>query len=93
MQINQYIYGVSMIRYIGRFGSGPFFRLDGGIAKAVVQTNMGSASSDTGFGFIAGTGWSFDFGGERLLLNINYGYRAIDSDATGAISFSVGGLF
>ncbi|MBN2012508.1 hypothetical protein JW960_24485 [candidate division KSB1 bacterium] len=114
IQINQYLYGVSMIRYLGQnFGNGPFIRLDGGIAKTVVQSNLPAdlalltnpagipgmkprfpaPSSESGFGFLGGCGWSFDFGGERLLLNANYSYRAVDSESTGTFSFSAGVLF
>lgn len=38
-------------------------------------------------------GWSFDLGGTRLLLNVNYAYRHIEGEATEIVNFSLGGLF
>jgi hypothetical protein len=46
-----------------------------------------------GFGVLVGGGWSFDFGGTRLLLNVNYTYRGVEDETYNTIGFSVGGLF
>lgn len=95
MQINQYTYGGSFMHYPGKsFGSGLFVRADIGLAKLVIQESGGSStSSESGFGILVGGGWSFDFGGTRLLLNVNYAYRGIESEAYNTLSFSLGGLF
>jgi len=94
-QINQYTYGASVIHYLGeRFGSGFFVRADAGLAKLVVQDSNGnSTSSDSGFGFLAGGGWSIDFGGTRMLLNVNYALRNVESEKYSILGFSIGGLF
>ena len=94
-QINQYIYGASVIHYLGeRFGSGFFVRADAGLAKIIVQDSNGdSTSSDSGFGFLAGGGWSIDFGGTRMLLNVNYALRNVESEKYSILGFSIGGLF
>ena len=94
-QINQYGYNLSSIRYLGRhFGSGLFLRGDIGLASYVYQSNIdGNYRSELGFGALFGGGVSIDFGGTRLLLNVNYSYRRIESQESGILSFSLGGLF
>lgn len=95
MQINQYNYSGSVIHYTGKeFGSGLFIRGDISITKLIIQwTERLSITSNSGFGILVGGGWSFDFGGSRLLLNINYAYRSVESETYNTLSFSVGGLF
>lgn len=95
MQINQYLYSGSVMHYVGEsFGDGPFVRADIGLAKLAVSSSFAStATSESGFGFLAGGGWSFDFGGTRLLLNINYAYRGVEEETYSILGFSVGGLF
>jgi len=94
-QINQYLYSASAMHYLGEyFGSGPFLRADIGLAKLVLDSSVSyTVGSDIGFGFLVGGGWSFDFGGTRLLLNVNYAYRGVESQKYNTIGFSVGGLF
>ena len=94
-QWNHYLYSFSMIHYLTPvFGSGPFIRGDVGLAKMVIQDSDGnSESSDSGYGGLVGAGYSFDLGGTRILLNVNYAYRYIEDDASKILSFSVGGLF
>jgi opacity protein-like surface antigen len=95
IQINQYLYSLSAMHYLGDyFGSGPFLRADVGLANLLVQTSEGSGNdSENGFGILVGGGWSFDFGGTRLLLNLNYAYRGVEDKTYNTIGFSVGGLF
>lgn len=95
MQWNHYLYSGSMIHYLGStFGKGPFMRVDAGLAKMVLQSSQDDpVTSENGYGGLIGGGWSFDLGGTRLLLNVNYAYRYIESEATEIIGFSVGGLF
>ncbi len=95
IQLNQYLYSASAMHYLGDyFGSGLFLRADIGLAKMVMQYSEGeSTNSDNGFGFLVGGGWSFDLGGTRLLLNLNYAYRSIEEETINTIGFTVGGLF
>ena len=95
MQINQYLYAGSVIHYPGQsFGSGFFLRADIGLAKLAVTSSFGEAAgSESGFGLLGGGGWSFDLNGTRLLLNVNYAYRGVESETYNTLSFSVGGLF
>ena len=94
-QINQYIYGVSFMHFPGNvFGSGLFARTDFGLVKLVIQESNGKTTvSNSGLGVLAGGGWSFDLGGTRILLNINYAFRAVESESYNTFGFSVGGLF
>jgi len=95
IQINQYLYSLSAMHYLGdSFGSGPFLRADVGLAKMLMQSSDGPDSgSDAGFGVLVGGGWSFDLGGTRLLLNVNYSYRGVEEETYNTIGLSVGGLF
>ncbi|MCA9734547.1 MAG: hypothetical protein H6696_09500 [Deferribacteres bacterium] len=95
MQINQYIYGVSVMHYPGRyFGNGIFLRADMGLAKIVVtDSDNNSTGSDNGFGFLLGSGYSFDLGGTRLLVNVNYAIRNVEGDGYKTLGISLGGLF
>lgn len=95
MQINHYLYGLSMITFPGRrFGSGLFLRADGGLAKMIIQDSDGDTeSSENGFGILGGGGYSFDFGGTRLLLNINYALARIEDEDTTVLGISISGLF
>jgi len=83
------------MHYVGNsFGSGLFLRGDIGFAKLAVSSSYSeTASSDMGFGILGGGGWSIDFGGTRLLLNVNYAYRSVESESYNTLGFSVGGLF
>jgi len=94
-QINHYLYSASAMHYLGEyFGSGPFLRADIGLARLVFDSSIGRpVESNNGFGFLVGGGWSFDFGGTRLLLNVNYAYRGIEKEKYNTIGLSVGGLF
>jgi len=95
IQINHYLFGASVMHYLGHnFGSGIFIRADAGLAKLIVSSSGGGSSrSENGFGLLAGGGWSFDLGGTRLLLNVNYAYRGVEDEAYKTLSFSIGGLF
>ena len=95
IDINQYTYSASAMHYLGQnFGRGLFIRGDLGIAKLVMSAGNTSISiGDTGLGILAGGGWSFDFGGTRLLLNVNYAYRGVEGEAYNTMGFTVGGLF
>jgi len=94
-QWNQFLYGASVIHYVGqRFGQGPFLRVDAGLAKMNYQDSEdNSIDSEDGFGALVGGGFSFDLGGTRILLNLNYSFRKVEGNNYQIIGFSVGGLF
>ena len=95
IQIDQYLFGLSVIHYLDdSFGSGFFFRGDGGVAVLTLSSSIGEKiTSENGFGILLGGGWSYDFGGTRLLLNANYSHRIVEGESYDAIGFSIGGLF
>ncbi|MCK4981176.1 MAG: hypothetical protein KAS62_12320 [Candidatus Delongbacteria bacterium] len=95
IQINQYLYSLSVIHYLSdSFGSGFFFRGEGGVAVLSLTSSFGEEiTSENGFGVLVGGGWSFDFGGTSLLLNVNYAHRIVEEESYDAIGFSIGGLF
>ncbi len=94
-QINQYLYSASAMHYLGdSFGSGPFLRVDVGLAKLAITSSFGSdETSESGFGLLVGGGWSFDLGGTRLLLNLNYAHRSVEDESYNTVGLSIGGLF
>jgi len=95
VQINQYIYGASVMHFVSRnIGDGFFLRGDLGLARMVVQTTFGNASSsDAGFGFLAGAGYAIPFTGTRILLNFNFSYHNIESETVSKVAISGGLLF
>ena len=95
IQIDQYLYSLSVIHYLDdSFGSGFFFRGDAGVAVLTLTSSFGEEIiGENGFGILLGGGWSYDFGGTRLLLNANYAHRIIKDESYDAIGFSIGGLF
>jgi len=98
IQYNSYLYSASGIYYPGNeFGSGFFLRADAGMAAFVItDSEDNSEKADNGFGFLMGGGYSVNFGGTRLLLNLNYAHRGVklyDLDKVDVIGFSIGGLF
>ncbi len=95
-QINQYTLAASTMHYFNNtIGKGFFVRGDVGIAKLAVSDSDGNNdSSNNGIGFLVGGGYGFNLSpGTRLLINVNYGYRKVEGDATGVIGISVGGMF
>ncbi len=95
-QINQYLYALSTMHFVGKEpGHGFFVRGDVGISKGIIISNFaGNASSDSGYGFLVGTGYGFPVSDDsRLILNINYSQKSIESETYHAMSFSVAGLW
>lgn len=90
-----YLFGPSVMHYLGQsFGSGLFIRIDTGLAVIEKSSSGDSApGGGIGGGALAVGGWSFDFGGTRLLLNVNCAYRNIKGEVYSTLAFSVGGLF
>ena len=95
MQFSHYLIGASVMHYPGQaFVSGLFIRGDVGIAKIIISSSFSNSSrSEICLGLLAGGGWSFDLGGTRLLLNVNYAYRGVEGEAYNTLAFSIGGLF
>ena len=95
LKIRLYTYSASMFHYFGEsFGNGPFMRADVGYTSHKVENKITeSENKKDGWGVLAGGGWSFDFGGTRLLLNINYAVRGVEGDYFKTLGISAGGLF
>ncbi len=99
MQINQYLYGASVMKFFGKeIGDGLFLRGDLGLAKASISTDVGggtlTATSDTGLGFLLGVGYGIPVSEEsRVLLSINFSNKDIEGDNWSAVTFNVGGLW
>jgi hypothetical protein len=96
IQINLYTYGVSAMKFLGTEpGDGLFFRGDFGITKAVLSSSFSSSvGSDTGTGFLIGTGYGFAVSPQhRILVNLNYANRTIESEQYKTVGISAGILF
>ncbi|MDH5613318.1 MAG: porin family protein [Gammaproteobacteria bacterium] len=99
MQINQYLYGASVMKFYGReTGDGLFLRGDLGFAKASItaDTPIGTitSTSDTGRGFLIGIGYGIPVSEEsRLLLSFNISNKKIEGDDLSTVSFNIGGLW
>jgi hypothetical protein len=98
-QINQYLYGASVMRFFGKeIGDGFFLRGDLGFSKAVmdVETFFGNyyAESDFGLGYLFGVGFGIPVSEEsRVLLSFNVSNKDIDGENWSSVSFNIGGLW
>jgi hypothetical protein len=99
LTVNQYLYGFSTMTFFGpNIGSEWFLRGDIGIAKYLLDvTGVGSritVSTKSGVGALVGGGYAWPIGTEtRMLLNLNYGYRKVEGDATKTSALTLGFLF
>ena len=99
MQINQYLYGASIMKFFGKeIGDGLFLRGDLGLAKASISTDTAygtlTSTSDTGLGFLLGVGYGIPVSEEsRVLLSINFSNKDIEGDNWAVVTFNVGGLW
>jgi hypothetical protein len=96
VQFNQYLYAVSAMKFFGKeIGDGFFLRGDFGLAKAVFDAGYyGSATSDTGTGFLLGAGYGIPVSEDsRLLLSVNVSNKDIEGDTVSAVTFNIGGLW
>ena len=99
MQVNQYLYGASVMKFFGKeIGDGLFLRGDLGFAKASISTDTAygnlTATSDTGLGLLFGVGYGIPVSEEsRVLLSINFSNKDIEGDNWSAVTFNVGGLW
>lgn len=96
MQINQYLYAASAMKFFGKeIGDGFFLRGDFGFSKAVIDVNYyGSATTDSGFGFLLGAGYGIPVSEDsRVLLSFNVSNKDIKGDNWSAVTFNIGGLW
>ena len=99
MQINQYLYGASLMKFFGKeTGDGLFLRGDLGFAEASITTDTAfgtlTSTSDTGMGMLFGVGYGIPVSEQsRVLLSINFSNKDIEGDNWSAVSFNVGGLW
>lgn len=95
IQINHYLLSFSAMHFLtGEVGDGIFIRGDAGIAWLNVETSSGgSSSSNSGFGCLFGGGYSFAVSNEtRIMVNLNYSSRWVESETYGALSINIGVL-
>jgi hypothetical protein len=95
MQVNQYLYGVSGMKFFGReIGDGFFIRGDVGIATISVQDSFSTTTSDPGFGYLLGAGFAIPVSNEsRVMLGVNFSNKQVESDSWKSMTFTVGGLW
>ncbi|MFC1589383.1 hypothetical protein ACFL3P_03830 [Pseudomonadota bacterium] len=99
MQINQYLYGASIMKFFGKeTGDGFFLRGDLGFAKASITFDdaFGSTTitSDTGTGILLGVGYGVPVSEEsRILFSINVHNNDIEGEGYSAVSLNIGGLW
>lgn len=99
MQVNQYLYGASVMKFFGReTGDGLFLRGDLGFTKAVIITDTAfgssTSASDMGTGFLLGVGYGIPVSEEsRILLSVNISNKDIEGESWSSISFNIGGLW
>jgi len=96
VQLNQYLYSFSTMRFAGdEPGKGFFVRGDLGLAKAVMTSSYGGdVASDTGYGYLAGAGYGFAVSEKtRILLSATYSNKDIEGDSFSTFGFNIGGLW
>ena len=98
MQINQYLYGASIMKFFGKeTGDGLFLRGDLGFAKAAITEDIvfgGTTTSDTGTGILLGIGYGVPVSEEsRILFSLNVHNNNIEGEGYSAVSLNIGGLW
>lgn len=94
--INHYIYAISAIHYPTEYiGKGLFARADIGTAKILVESSLGSSeTSDNGFGFLLGGGYSWPISkGTRFDLMAGFSSRSVESENYSSLFLNVGFMF
>ncbi len=94
-QENYYLYSLSAIHYLSRFGKGFFLRADGGISTYNYQDSDGDNinGDENGYGLLLGGGYSFNLGGTSLMMNLNYSYRTVETIKMNFVGLTLGALF
>lgn len=96
VQLDQYLYGLSAMRFAGNEpGKGFFVRADGGLARAALtSTYGGDLWSESGFGVLGGVGYGVAISEQtRILLSATYSNSRIDGATYSTLAFTVGGLW
>ncbi len=96
IQINQYLYGGSVMHFFGKHaGDGLFLRGDLGISKGAISDSFGNSSrSDNGRGYLIGIGYAIPTSSEsRLMFSITSSRNTIEDDEYRSIAFRIGGLW
>lgn len=96
MQINTYLMGGSAVFHLmDILGKGVYLRADAGLAFSVVTYSLGeSYSSDMGFGLRLGGGYAIPISsGTRILIDLGYTYKNIESNGYGTLSFGAAFMF
>ena len=96
IQVNQNLYGFSTMHFFGReIGDGFYVRGDIGLANASVDTNfLGTATSDTGTGFLLGMGYALPVSEQsRILFGFSLANKSIESENYSTTTFTIGGLW
>jgi hypothetical protein len=94
--INQYLFALSFMRFYGpEIGEGVFLRGDVGAARwFLTETSADSLSSDWGFGGLGGVGYGLAVSkGVRLLVQLDLGYRYVQSRSYESGALTLGALF
>ena len=96
IQVNQYIYGGSVRHYMsGMIGRGLYVRGDIGMAKIRIDMSSGDdMTSDAGFGFLLGAGYSFPaFGDHSFSVNADYTSKSVEDENYGGFTVGMGFMF
>lgn len=95
LELNQYLYAFSAMHFFGEEpGQGFFVRGDIGFARAVVTSSFGDDASDMGQGLLIGGGYGWPVSEEsRLILNVTYSNKQIESESFGVTTFNIAGLW
>jgi hypothetical protein len=98
-QYNHYSYAGSYMKYLNTFGKGLFYRADIGLTTGHIVSEVPAIDINEtnnvngGLGVLFGGGYSFPFGGTRILLNTNYSIKELDGESQHNFNISLGGLF
>lgn len=93
IQYNHYLIAASGQHYFDRIGRGYFVRADIGLGYMTANNpfySRESAASDTGWGVLAGAGYSVPIdGGPSVILNINYTHKQIMGEGYGGLMLGI----
>jgi hypothetical protein len=95
VQINQYLYALSAMHFLGNEpGDGFFVRGDVGFARAVIMDDYLSAASDWGNGILLAAGYGWPISREtRILFTAGIANNQIEGESYSATVFTIGGLW
>lgn len=95
IQINQYIYGLSAMHFLGNEpGDGLFVRGDAGFARMVVDSPFLTGATEWGNGILLGAGYGWAMSRDtRLLFSASLSSSRIDGNSYSSTMFTIGGLW